>query len=198
MGRHKAFEHDQVLDKAMRLFWRKGYEATSVQELVSAMGINRASLYDSFGDKHDLFMATIDHYVEHVSHKRLAKLKRPGPPLEILAGFFDDLIAVSLGRERYLGCFLTNSAVELAPHDRIVEQRLRLAIGNIEESFYVLLCRAQSEGTLDPRRDARALARYLTGAVQGLRVLIRAKADPAVLHDVVRVTLAAVEQDGGP
>ena len=193
MGRHKEFVHDQVLSEAMRLFWRKGYGGTSVQDLVDAMGINRASLYDSFGDKHELFMAAIDHYVAQVSHKRLAKLAVPGPPLEVLRGFFDHLVSVSLGRERYLGCLLTNSAVELAPHDRMVERRLREAIGTIEESFYQLLCRAQSEGTLDSTRDARALARYLTGAVQGLRVLVRAKADEATLRDVVAVTLSTLE-----
>ena len=194
MGRHKEFERADVLDKAMRLFWRKGFGATSVQDLVDAMGVNRASLYDSFGDKHDLFLAAIDHYVERVSHRRLAKLAIPGPPLQVLRAFFDDLVTVSFGRERHLGCLLTNSAIELAPHDRVVELRLHEALGTIEDSFYRLLVRAKSEGALEPSRDLRALARYLTGAVQGLRVLVRAKADEATLRDVVTVTLAAVER----
>ena len=179
----------------MKLFWRQGYEATSVQQLVEATGLNRASLYNAFGDKHGLFLAAVDRYLESVSCSRLTALEADGPAFSALRGYFDELIAFSLGDGRRLGCLITNTAIELAPHDPACEARLRDGLARVEDAFYQLIRRAQRQGEIDPARDARALARFLLGLVQGLRVLARLVPQEDRLRDLVGTGLAALTGD---
>lgn len=197
MARPRAFEEDAVLDRAMRLFWRQGYEATSVQDLVAATGLNRASLYNAFGDKHSLFLAAIERYLETVSGARLAALEAPGPALPALRRYFDDLIAFSLGEGRRLGCLLTNSAVELSPRDPLCEERLRGGLARVEDTLYRVIRRGQRQGEIATGRDPRALARFLLGLVQGLRVMARLDPQEDRLRDLVTTGLDALA-GGGP
>ena len=118
VARPREFEKEAAVEAALAVFWRQGYQATSVQDLVEATGVNRGSLYDTFGDKHGLFLEAVDHYRRHVAARRLARMQEPGPVREKLAGFFDEVIAFSLGEGRLLGCLMTNAAIEMAPHDR--------------------------------------------------------------------------------
>ena len=192
MARPKAFVEDEVLDHAMRLFWRQGYEATSVQALVEATGVNRASLYGAFGDKHGLFLAAVDRYLGTVTARRQAILEQPGPALAALRRYFEELIAFSLGDGRRLGCLITNAAVELAPRDRETEERLRDGLSRVEDAFYRTLRRAQRQGELAADRDPRALARFLTGMVHGLRVVARLDPQEDRLRDIVATGLSAV------
>ena len=192
MARHKEFDREEVLERAMRLFWRQGYEASSVQALVEATGVNRASLYNSFGDKQGLFLAVLDHYQTSVGAGRLALLQAPGSPVAALRRFFDDLVAFSVTGGRRLGCLMTNSAVALAPRDRDCEARLRDNLARVEDAFYRLIRRAQAEGEVPAQRDARALARFLAGTVQGLRVIARLDPQEDRLRDVVDTALSAV------
>lgn len=192
MARPKAFREDEVLDRAMRLFWQQGYEATSIQALVEQTGVNRASLYGAFGDKHGLFLAAVDRYLATVSAERQAILDRPGSARAALEAYFEDLIAFSLGSGRRLGCLITNAAIELAPRDRQTEERLRESLSRVEDAFYRLLRRAQSQGELAAERDARALARFFTGLVQGLRVVARLDPQEDRLRDIVETGLSLI------
>ena len=128
MARQREFDREEVLDRALEAFWARGYEATSIQELVDCMGLQRGSLYNTFGDKHGLFVAAC--------------------------------VANTFGR--------------------------------VEAAFHRVLSEAQTRGELDARHDARALARFLTSSLQGIRVMTRAGTAPAVLRDVVRVTLTTL------
>ncbi len=193
MARHKEFDHDQVLDQAMRVFWRQGYEATSVEDLVAATGINRASMYNTFGDKRGLFLAAVDHYLAQVIAERLAILLDPKSAKQAIRRYFEGVLSFSLGEGRRLGCLLTNSAVEMAPRDGFVGERLRQCLAQVEDAFLEVIQRGQTQGEIGAGKDPRALARFLMGAVQGLRVLARADADEATLRDVVDVTLAALD-----
>lgn len=193
MARPKTFDRDAVLDKAMRVFWRQGYEATSVRDLVTATGINRASMYDTFGDKRGLFLASVDRYVNAITAMRLGMLDAPGPALATLRAFFDDLIRFSIGEGRRLGCMMTNTSVELAPHDEEIGTLMAEALGRVEDAFFRLLTRAEAQGEIPPGRDLRAHARFLLATLNGLRVLARAKPDEAALRDVVETALVAVE-----
>ena len=176
----------------MQLFWRCGYEATSIQDLVEATGVNRASLYNSFGDKHGLFLAAVEHYMDTVSCSRLEALEAEGPALAALGRYFDEMIAFSLGEGRRLGCLITNTAIEMAPRDPDCDQRLRAGLARVEDGFYRLIRRGQTQGEIAPERDARALARFLLGLVQGLRVLARLDPQEDRLRDLVDTGLAAL------
>ena len=193
MARPESFNHEAVLDSVVRVFWRKGYEATSIQDLVEATGLNRSSLYNSFGSKHQLFLAAIDHYLVRVNQERLHKLNTNENARKALQAYFGDLLAFSVGEGRELGCLITNTSVEVAPHNTPIRNKLRQSLRKVEEAFFETIQRGQAQGTIRTTGDPKALARFLVGAVQGLRVLARANPDEQVLRDVIEVTLQALD-----
>src|ERR1051325_10236665 len=117
MGRPREFDREKALDRAMQLFWCKGYEATSVQDLLNVMGINRGSFYDTFGDKRSLFLASIDRYNETFLAKLRAELNAPGSAKRAIVRTIEELASRAASDAQRRGCLMTNSAVELAPHD---------------------------------------------------------------------------------
>jgi TetR/AcrR family transcriptional repressor of nem operon len=198
MARPKEFERDVVLDRAMRVFWSRGYEATSIQHLVARMGIQRGSLYDTFGDKRALFFAAIDRYHQVVTTKLLAALEAPGSGKDAIRRFFQLKVELALEPGRPRGCLVTNSTAELASRDRGTATRVGAVLATIEAAFHRAVIRAQEAGEIDPARDPRGLARFLTSSAQGLSVMAKAAPDRAFLEDIVQVTLAALEAPSAP
>jgi len=192
MARTKLFNVDDALENAMRLFWSKGYEATSMADLVSEMGINRASLYDTFGDKQALFIAAIEAYLDRVNSARLTKLRNHGDGRAAITEFFEELVAFSVGEGKKLGCLITNSVIERAPHDRDIAALLEGSLQRVEDGFYDAIQSAQRGGTIDATVDPRASARFLVALVQGLRVLSRTNSDERKLRDVITVALSTL------
>jgi TetR/AcrR family transcriptional repressor of nem operon len=183
-----------VLDRAMRVFWSRGYEATSIRHLVERMGIQRGSLYGAFGDKRGLFFAAIEHYDRVMTGRLLATLDAPGSGLEAIRRFFRLKVELAQERGRPRGCLVTNSAAELASRDRGTASRVGATLGKIETAFYRAVVRAQKVGEIDPARDARALARFLTSSAQGLSVMAKTSPDRATLDDIVRIILEVVSR----
>src|SRR5436190_20338951 len=114
MARQKEFDRDEVLHKAMEVFWTRGYQRASIQDLVQHMGVNRQSIYDTFGDKHSLFLEALDHYREIQSRKVFEVLERPGSMKRNVRQLFEEAVARSLSPEGRRGCFVGNSMSELA------------------------------------------------------------------------------------
>src|SRR6478672_1527424 len=112
MARHKEFDCAEVLEKAMEVFWARGYEAASIQDLVEHMGINRQSLYDTFGDKHTLYLQALDRYLEVEGRKIAELLEQPGSVKRNVRRLFETAIDRSLADRR--GCFMNNAMSELA------------------------------------------------------------------------------------
>ncbi|WP_218079540.1 TetR/AcrR family transcriptional regulator [Anthocerotibacter panamensis] len=189
MARHKEFDRETVLEKAMTTFWRLGYEATSVQDLVEEMGINRASLYDTFGDKRTLYLSALDYYRQKFVTGVFHQLEQPGSAKAVLADFIRTFAQDAVLDRQRKGCLLTNSAVELGPHDEDCAQRVVENLRWIEDLFYRLLLRAEAQEELTPGRDLQALARFFTSNLQGLQVLAKVDPDPARIQDVVKVML---------
>jgi TetR/AcrR family transcriptional repressor of nem operon len=193
----------------MELFWAKGYEATSVDDLVARLGIGRGSLYAAFGSKHALYLQALDRYRCEQMGGALAALDDPDAPLRpTLRGFFDALIADVVGQAaagapgaalpgpstaRPSGCFMVNATTERAACDREVAARVRENLAAMEAVLERAVRRAQARGEVAAGKDARALARFLAMAVQGLRVAGAADPRRAALRDMVRVTLAALD-----
>lgn len=193
MARPRAFEREHVVEKALAVFWRQGYQATSVQDLVEATGLNRGSLYDTFGDKHGLFLEVVEYYRTRVSARRLLKLEEPGPVREKIATFFDEVIAFSVGEGRLLGCLMTNSAIELAPHDRDVRLAVAANMGAMEAACRRALTAARNNGELAAEKSPTDLARFLTATANGLRVMAKVTPERAVLRSVARIALQALD-----
>jgi TetR/AcrR family transcriptional repressor of nem operon len=194
MARPREFEPDVVLDRAMRIFWSRGYEATSVQDLVDHMGIQRGSLYATFGDKRALFLAAIDRYDCMVTAKLLAALDEPESGMEAIRRFFRLKIDWAVAANRPRGCLVTNSATELASRDRRTTSRVAAVFTKIEAAFERAVVRAQKAGEIDPTRDPRALARFLTSSAQGLSVMAKTFPGRAVLEDIVEVILTVLKR----
>lgn len=193
MARPRTFEREDVVEKALGVFWRQGYQATSVQDLVEATGLNRGSLYDTFGDKHGLFLEVVEHYRSHVTAKRLAKLEEPGPAREKIATFFREVIEFSVGEGRLLGCLMTNSAIELAPHDRDTRLAVAANMAAMEASFRRVLTRARKDGEIAAGKSPADLARFLTATANGLRVMAKVAPERAALRSVVRIALESLD-----
>jgi TetR/AcrR family transcriptional repressor of nem operon len=192
VARPREFERDVVLDRAMRVFWSRGYEAASIQRLVDHMGIQRGSLYDTFGDKRSLFLAAIDRYDRVVTARLLATLDGPASGIDAIRAFFRLKIELSLEAGRPRGCLVTNSVTELGSRDRGAASKVGSVLTKIEAAFLGAVIRAQRTDEIDPARDSRALARFLTSSAQGLSVMAKTFPERAVLDDIVTVILTAV------
>jgi TetR/AcrR family transcriptional regulator, transcriptional repressor for nem operon len=195
-GRPKAFDRDQVLDRALEVFWTGGYEATSLGDLTEAMDLRRGSLYHEFGDKHTLFLAALDRYrAERLAQLTGALTAAPSVRAGVAAalGGTVDLLWAD-GRRR--GCLLVNSTTELAGSDPAVAARAAESFERVAAVFASALERGRHTGELDQGTDVRALSRFLTATLYSLRLLARTS-DRQVAEDVVRVALQTLGQPEG-
>jgi TetR/AcrR family transcriptional repressor of nem operon len=192
--RPREFDTGQVLQRAMELFWERGYEATSVQDLVDRTGVNRSSLYSAWGDKQGVFLAVLDLYRDRVVGRRLGDLEQPDSALAEVRGYFEGLAQTGPGERIRHGCLMTNSAVEQAPRDAVSARRIRAHLERMEGAFRGALDRARERGEIGRDTDVDDLARYLTGSAQGLGVMARAGSSMASLEGVVRGVLATLAQ----
>ena len=193
MARHKEFERDEALQKAMEVFWARGYEATSMQNLVEHMGINRQSLYDTFGDKHSLYLEALDRYQEVESRRLFELLEKPGSVKKALKKLFTGVIEGSLCEGQRRGCLMNNAMSELAGRCKATAEKTRHNMAAVEEAFYRALLRGKKEGELKDLRDPRAVARFLYNSFQGLVLTAKATQDRKTLDDVVKVTLSVLD-----
>ncbi|WP_405977195.1 TetR/AcrR family transcriptional regulator [Streptomyces sp. NBC_00158] len=194
MARTREFDPDAVLQAALELFWRRGYEATSVADLVEHLGIGRASIYAAFGSKHELYLKALDRYAETFDPLLLAQLSAPGPALPGVRSVVRRFAAeAGSPQDRLSGCFVTNTAAELASHDPAAARRVGVSWDRFETLLHSALVRAQGQGELAADRDPRALARMLLVLLQGVRVVGKASDDPARVRDAAEQALALLD-----
>jgi TetR/AcrR family transcriptional repressor of nem operon len=189
MGRPKTFSERDALEKALDIFWQRGYRGVGLTELLTGMGIARQSLYSTFGNKRQLFIKTIRHYGDTRLAGALALLERDGSPtrnVKDVVRFFERL---ALDR-RARGCFVANSLVEIGPHDREIRALLAQTLGTLETAILKALRQARRSGELPPGRSPRALARALTNALIGLAVTGKLGQSKAAVDDIYTGTLA--------
>lgn len=190
MGRLRSFDPDKVLDRAMHAFWARGFEATSIEDLVACTGINRASLYGAFGDKRDLFLKALQLYVETGPIIELDPSARKGGVRAALQAYIDQVMGlVSDGRNR--GCFITNTVTEFGSQDADILAQTRIALAGVENAFDRLLRWGQQTGEVPAKADARARARLLLAAIQGLQVVSKVNPDVRALRQIADQAIAA-------
>lgn len=188
--RPRSFDEDTVLARAKDLFWRKGYEATSMQDLVDHMQIGRQSLYNTFGDKHSLFMRALQHYVEHDHVPSLGNLGQPGASLKDIEGFFDTLLNRMAAQDDRRACFMVNAILELAPHDPAVQEAGIRTREQLQQIFTAALHNAKEAGEVPADCDASALGLCLTQLTMGFTPMWKAKATIEDLRLIRDTTLA--------
>lgn len=192
MGRSKEFEESVVLQKAMELFWQQGYEKTSLNDLVEHMGIHRRSLYDTFGDKHTLFLKTIDFFAEFIKTRLNLEVLRAKTAKQAIQFIFDFMIEES--GDRSLGCLFVNSATELAPRDKKVEEKTKKAFMELENLLAECIHKGQQTGEIRRDYDARILAENLHNALIGIRVLARTSTSKEKLQRIAEFSLAILNE----
>jgi TetR/AcrR family transcriptional regulator, transcriptional repressor for nem operon len=190
VSRTKEFDPDAVLGKALELFWERGYEATSMADLVGHLGIARASIYATFGGKHELYMRALDRYVQARDPGLVEMLSQPGPVLPAVRALVEAYAAESVCDERRRGCMVVNAAVELMPRDAAAARRVEASWDTLETALTSALTRARAQGEIGEAKDPRALARFLLVMLQGLRVLGRAHPDPGRVRDAAAQALS--------
>jgi TetR/AcrR family transcriptional repressor of nem operon len=187
MARPREFDADDALERATRLFWTKGFEQTSLDELCTATGLGRSSLYAAFGDKRALYLRALARYEER-SLARIAAAFDGRPVREGLAAFLGGLVDDIVAGPGRRGCFIGNCAAELARLDATAAARVRRSLERIEAAFKGVLARQ-----LPPSADVGALARFLTAAIQGLRLVGKTNPDRATLDDIARTMLRCLD-----
>ena len=193
MSRHKEFDRDEALNKAMEVFWSRGYERASLQDLVRHMGINRQSIYDTFGDKHALFLQALDRYRDIQSRNVFEVLERPGSVKKNLRQLFEGVVEKALSKDGRRGCFVANSVSELAGRCQETATRTCHSIAEAEKMFQRAMVRGMQQGEFSGIQDTRAVARFLYSSLQGLLLLGKATSDRQLLNDIVKVTLSVLD-----
>ena len=172
MPRPKQFDPEQALEAAMHVFWRQGYKATSIEDLAQTMGINRFSLYDTFGDKHALYLKAIEKYRRMVAVDLLAVFDGDDGLASIQTYFarLADVLSTDIGRR---GCLMQNATVECALDDPAVAARTHAFNDHLQDLFYGALRQARTTGTLSGDDNLRDRARGLFALAQGMMVLAK-------------------------
>lgn len=181
----KNYDETQVLEKAMRAFWAHGYEATSMNDLVEATGINRGSIYAAFPNKHALFLRALEHYDRVYRQDHLQRIADENNPLQAIIAVFETAATKPPDNDLPWGCLLVNTALELSPHDAKVGEFVDRALRAVEDFFRERLDDARDKGLVNKALDTETTAKSLLGLFLGLRVLTRAGGDKTTIDAII-------------
>ncbi|HDR6314501.1 TetR/AcrR family transcriptional regulator [Bacillus cereus] len=193
MARTREFDEDQVLDAAMQLFWEKGYEATSLSDLTSRMGIQRPSIYSAFGDKKELFEAALRRYTMSRASDIRNRLQSHSSVKEAFSIFFADVVNEEYAGDLSKGCFCINTMVELAPHDERFEILTREHQMYLAVIFQETIERGIQSGELEVNTDAKSLAQALIVSLIGLTVMMKSRPQRSFVDNVIAATLTLLK-----
>ncbi|MGC4044028.1 MAG: TetR/AcrR family transcriptional regulator [Armatimonas sp.] len=191
MGRTKEFVVEEALERARDIFWSRGFEGTSLSDLTEGMGIQRASLYGTFGSKAELFQQAFAQYQE-LGYQNLEKLLSEGAnPLDSLRHVLESAIPESPTTERR-GCFCVNVAVELAPHDPDVARQLENHLARTGSLLAKTIAAGQAQGQLSLEIAPTEAASYILTCLNGLHIAAKTSTDPAALRRRAALMLSAL------
>ncbi len=190
-GRPKTFDRDSALMCALDVFWRDGYDGASLAHLVDAMGIGRQSLYDTFGDKHQLFLEALNRYVERRDEGLTAYLEATDqPPLERIRRLLGRILERAHSDDR--GCLVTSAVGEFGASDPVVHTRLVEARRDLEDRLVAVLDEALAEGALGDEVDTTAWARAIIVQIHGAMLLARDPTARPLIDDSMRTFWATL------
>ena len=192
MPRQKEFEREEELEKALEVFWCKVYNATSFQTLTEGMCINRQSIYDTYGDKHTLFIEALNYYYKKSSAATAAHFNQQKPVKELLKSFFEKTIVDAGPEKKTKGCFLQNVTLEMVPHDKDVTAIVNQNLEDLTKLFHSVVTRGIKSGEITSAQTPAALAIYLVNTTQGLITLSKTVSDKKKLRAVAEVAIATL------
>ncbi|MFB6844633.1 TetR/AcrR family transcriptional regulator [Streptomyces sp. NPDC056373] len=196
MARPRMFDEERALDAAMHTFWKKGYEATSTQDLCDATGLGRSSVYNTFKSKHDLFERALSRYIDTMTTAQLAVLEdgrlNGADRVRTLFTMVIDGDAEHRTEGRSIGCLTVNTTVELATRDADAARMLERDTARRLAALRAVVEEGRRDGSITSTRDTGALARFLNAAIAGMRISGQGGADRAAMESIAEVTLDAL------
>ena len=193
MARQLEFDRGEVLQKAMELFWERGYEGTSLNALLARTGIKRQSLYNAFGSKHDLYLEALGRYRSGEGRATISPMFERGPVRERLRRTYQNAIEEALCDPARKGCFIANATLELGTRDDATGRLVSDNLKGSEALFTAALTDAQARGEIAEDRDPKALARHFVNTLYGLRVVSKATQDREMLEDIAATALSVLD-----
>ncbi len=191
MPRNKEFDYDEKLKTARDIFWKKGYNATSMNDLVDGMKINRSSIYLTYGNKHELFLKSLTNYIEKKDKQYSKAAKKCTEPLEAIKNIIYSVFKSAVEDDN---CLFTNSVFELALTDKEVSKLLTSQTLNAVELFEKLLKQAKEDGTLPSDKDPRALAHFLVSGLVSIYNTHILFADHKLTKQTTEILIGSIKQ----
>ncbi len=188
MGRYKEFDKEAVLHKAMLVFWKKGYEATSIPDLLEAMDLSRSSLYETFGDKQTLYIEAINWYKKWKQAKRDILVNATSAKSGIRQ-YFEIHIDSALDGESPKGCLITNAAVGMDSPDEQLNTLIRERFDELEKSFYELLRKGQETGEIMPEKDIKTLSYLLSNLNHSINIVAKVQGDRRKMQQMIDMVM---------
>ena len=189
-GRPRNFDVNRALESAMLVFWRNGYEGSSLSELTAAMKINRPSLYGTFGDKEQLFFQALELYLADYATKGVVQLWEHTEIKEAISAFFACVVEQLSNSELPAGCMIANSTLECGGGKFVnIGRRLSQCHRETETALYNRLKLAQDRGEISQTEDIQALARFFTATMLGMGVMARTNRDSVVIGQLANTAL---------
>jgi TetR/AcrR family transcriptional repressor of nem operon len=185
MPRAKGYDETEVLDRATRAFWARGYEATSMRDLVEATGLHRGSLYAAFDDKRGLFLESLRHFDKTYRADFFDAIAREHVGKDAIVAAFQGVCQMAAEGDVPGGCLLVNTALELSPHDSEVRDFIDARLRDVEDFFFAQLEVAKRDGAMSGAPPSRQTAQALLGLFLGLRVLTRTGPNEAAAKAIV-------------
>lgn len=195
MSRNSAVNHEEVIERAMHLFWQRGYKKTSVEDLIENAGVNRFNLYETFGGKHGLYLKALDKYRDEVFLKRMEKIDEYENGIEGIQEYFESLEEFLIASQGNFTCLMMNSQIELVPKDNEVTRKVSFYFSKMEDTFKNALARAIKSGAIPKDTNISDMAKFLTGSAQGMCVMSKSKNANNFLKAYSRSILKTISQN---
>lgn len=193
MARTKVFDEEEIISKAMNLFWEKGYYATSAQDLVKELGISRSSLYDTFGFKHSLFLKCLMKYRKEWIDPVIESANTITDAALYNKSLFDFIKRETFDLNHTKGCFWVNTAIEMDPVDSEISEIAKSIMIDTEDAFYKVIKKGQQEGIFTTKHTARLLAQFVINSISGLRVSVKLGTDEKTFDNTINMCLSFLE-----
>lgn len=193
MARLKAFDQDDVLDRAMRLFWQQGYEATSIRDMLAHVGISSSSLYETYGDKHALYLAALAHFRQIEYDLIQTQLTKSSSAKEVIRHWYTQLIDDLLADPYHRGSFTVNAAIEMGTRDPEVAAELQAHFDEVTASLAAFLRAGQQRGDVRPGLDPVALAQFFLSTLFGIAVQVKIYPSRPLLENIATAALGILD-----
>ncbi len=191
MGRPIKYNFERVLDSATNIFWRQGYEATSLNNLLEKTGLSKSSLYQIFGSKRKLFLRCLEYYQNKSVSELLERMNGASSGKQFIEDTLTRVVDEVVETTRPQGCLVVNTAIEFAQHDADVASSISCGLQKYQQIFYQAILRGQKDGSIRSDLDASVMANYLVTNMSGLRTMVKAGTDITVLKSMIEVIIGA-------